>query len=139
VAFHKEHRALKRLNEKEFDMVFAFWTGDPSYRKIKLFAFLLDVPLRHLLIFNETIDCFFFSWNQWWKLLPHRIQARPRLGVGLGLSPPVHVISMIIKFTLLLFRFLWLLLVWVRLHLLSLKLSRKGHDYSLRLPLLPGP
>jgi hypothetical protein len=130
---------LKALRRQKFDAIVLFMTGDPSYRKIKLFAFLLGVPLRHLLIFNETIDCFFFSWNQWWALLSHRIRARSHLGVGSSRNPAIQVISVTTKSVLLPFRFLWLLLVWVRLRLFGLKLLRKRHDYSLQLPLFPGP
>jgi hypothetical protein len=124
---------LRQLRRQGFDAIVLFMTGDPSYRKIKLFAFLLGVPVRHMLIFNEAGDCFFFNFGQWFALVSHRIQEPPRLGAG-----PQQLLSLTIKLALLPFRFLWLLLVWLRLRLAGLRSSRKNHDYAQRLPLFPG-
>lgn len=137
VLTHSETRGswkyLRQLRRQGFDAIVLFMTGDPSYRKIKLFAFLLGVPVRHILIFNETLDCFFFNLDQWFALVSHRIQKRPRPGAW-----PRWPISLIIKSALLPFRFCWLLLVWLRLRLAGLRSSRKSHDYAQRLPLFPG-
>jgi hypothetical protein len=68
VRIHSETRGswrhLRELRQLRFDGLILFLTGDPSYWKLKLFAFLLGVPLRRTLIFNESSDCFFFNWSQ---------------------------------------------------------------------------
>jgi len=130
---------LRNLRRQRFDAVVLFMTGDPSYRKVKFFAFLLGVPLRHMLIFNKAIDCFFFNLDQWSALVLHRIRDHPQADTRLrpGNSTLI-LLSLAIRLVLLPFRFLWLLVVWLRLRFTGLRLSRKRHDYSLRLPLLPG-
>ena len=127
-------RSLRRL---KFDAIVLFLTGDPSYWKIKLFAPLLGVPLKRLLIFNESTDCFFFNWSQWRTLLSHRTwrQAERRTG---GSYPFRGLLSLVLKSVVLPFRFCWLLLVWLRLRSAGMISSRKGHDNSSRLPLFPG-
>ena len=132
-------RHLKNLRRQKFDAIVLFMTGNPSYRKIKLFAFLLGVPLRRILIFNESLDCFFFNWNQWLALVSHRINDRPHLDIKIKgihhLAPPISSATKLVLFP---FRFLWLLLVWARLRISGIKSSRKNHDYSLQLPPFPG-
>jgi len=132
-------RHLKNLRRRKFDAIVLFMTGNPSYRKIKLFAFLLGVPLRRILIFNESLDCFFFNWNQWLALVSHRVNDRPRLDIKIKgihhLAPPISSATKLVLFP---FRFLWLLLVWARLRISGIKSSRRNHDYSLQLPPFPG-
>ncbi len=124
-------RHLQSLRHIEFDAIVLFMTGDPSYRKIKLFAFLLGVPLRKMLIFNEAIDCFFFSWNPWLSLVLHRIQEQPPSGaLSRGTDSLRMLLSFGLKLALLPFRFLWLLVVWLRLRFIGWRSLRKGHDYS---------
>ena len=135
VWIHSETREcwkhLRKLRGQRFDAIVLFLTGDPSYRKIKLFAFLLGVPLSRILVFNETIDCFFFNWIQWFGLVSRRMRKNPRLGIGMERMHYLYVtVSSAAKIVLFPFRFLWLLLVWVRLRLSGIKSSIKNHDYS---------
>jgi hypothetical protein len=130
---------LRNLREQGFDAIVLFMTGDPSYRKIKIFAFLLGVPLNRILVFNETIDCFFFNWSQWFGLVSRRMREKPNSRASMErlhyMAAPASSATKIVLFP---FRFLWLLLVWVRLRLSGIKSSRKNHDYSLQLPPFPG-
>jgi hypothetical protein len=128
---------LRELRRLKFDAIVLFLTGDPSYWKIKSFAPLLGVSLKRLLIFNESLDCFFFSWSQLGELISHR--ARMQSEQRIGSSYPIRsLLSLILKSVVLPFRFFWLLLVWLRLRCAGMRSSRKGHDNSLRLPLFPG-
>jgi len=130
---------LKELRQSRFDAILLFLTGDPSYWKLKLFAFLLGVPLRRMLIFNENIDCFFFNWNQWLGLIFHRMQSKPFPQSGSKWAQSARIlVSLILKSVMLPFRFFWLLLVWLRLRYDGWAASRKNHDDSLRLPSFPG-
>ncbi len=143
VLIHTEARESRKhfqnLRRQRFDSIVLFMTGDPSYRKIKVFAFLLGIPLRRMLVFNETIDCFFFSWRQWLGLVSRRMRERRNAGIG---NRHIHYaytpIASITKMVLLPFRFLWLLLAWIRLRLSGMKSSRKNHDYPLQLPPFSG-
>jgi hypothetical protein len=129
-------RHLRELRRQNYDAIILLLTGDPSYRKIKLFAPLLGVPLKHLLIFNESADCFFFTWSQLGALISHRMRSRAEKERG---SHSSHVLlSLVLKSVVLPFRFVWLLLVWLRLRSAGLIFSRKSHDDSLRLPSFPG-
>ena len=102
-------------------------------------ALLLGVPLRRILIFNESIDCFYFSWRQWLELIIHRMQSRPMPQAGSKWSYSARIlISLLLKSVVLPFRFFWLLLVWLRLRSAGLRYTKKNHDNSLRLPPLPG-
>jgi len=138
---HSEARGswshLRDLRRQKFDAMVLFMTGDPSYRKVKLFAFFLGVPLGHTLIFNEGLDCFFFNLDQWRTLVSYRVRERLRSPVGEHYRTR-SLMPLMLKLAILPFRFLWLLLVWLRLRLAGLKSSRKGYDNSLRLPLFPG-
>jgi hypothetical protein len=71
-------RHLLELRRRRYEGVVVLFTGDPSYWKIKFFAFLLGA--RHTLIFNENIDCFFFSFGAWLSFLSHRLGERTRYG-----------------------------------------------------------
>lgn len=124
---------LSSLRRNKYDAAILFLTGDPSYWKVKLFAFLLGT--RRILIFNESSDCFFFNLHQWLTLISHRIRIqsgdartiyRSRWGHSIRI-----LVSLVLKSVLLPFRFLWLLLVWVRLRSAGLKSSRERHDYPL--------
>jgi hypothetical protein len=122
---------LWELRRSRFDAMVLFLTGDSSYWKLKLFALLLGVPLRRTLIFNESIDCFFFNWSQWFALILHRMQSRPMPQVGSKWSHSAHIlVSLVLKSVVLPFRFFWLLLVWLRLRSAGLRYSRKNHNDS---------
>jgi hypothetical protein len=122
---------LQELRRSKFNAIILFLTGDPSYRKLKLFAFLLGVPLHRTLIFNENLDCFFFNWNQWFTLIVRRMQWRPVPEGRSGWSHSARIlVSLILKSVVLPFRFFWLLLVWLRLRSAGLRSSRKNHDDS---------
>ncbi len=115
---HSETRGswehLKSLRKERFDAVVAFFTGDPSYWKVKYLPFLLGI--RSKVIFNESNDCFYFSLGEWLALLSHRLgersgpEGRPRWARQSSV-----ILLGLIKMTLLPFRFIWLLIVWVRL------------------------
>jgi hypothetical protein len=130
---------LRELRRSRFDAMVLYLTGDPGYWKLKLFALLLGVPPRRTLIFNESIECFFFNWSQWFALILHRMQSRPIPQVGSKWSHSAHIlVSLVFKSVVLPFRFFWLLLVWLRLRSAGLRYSRKNPNDSLRLPLFPG-
>jgi hypothetical protein len=115
-------RHLSALRREHFDAVVVFFTGDPSYWKIKYFAFLLGA--RHKVIFNEGNSCYYFSVKAWLALMSLRreqqLELRRSLGQGsmppLGIEARAAAVAMT-KLLLLPFRFLWLLLNWVRLRL----------------------
>ena len=121
---------LRELRRQNYDAIILLLTGDPSYRKIKLFAPLLGVPLKRLLIFNESADCFFFTWSQWWGLISRRIRSRSQQKSASGHSTQI-LLSLVLKSVMLPFRFIWLLLVWLRLRSAGLIFSRKSNDDSL--------
>jgi hypothetical protein len=130
---------LRNLRSMKFDAIVLFFTGDPSYWKMKLFAFLLGVPVRQLLVFNEASDCFFLNWMQLRALAFQRIRERSHMRTGGKKAESVQIpTALIIKSLLLPFRFLWLLLIWILLRYGGMKMSRKDHDYSIPLPPPPG-
>jgi hypothetical protein len=107
---------FRDLRRERYDAAVLFCTGDPSYWKIKYFAFTLGA--RHILIFNENNDCFFFTIRAFVRLLAHRLAQRSRTGSGPHWSWTHHMrvaAFMATKLLLLPFRFTWLLLVWCRL------------------------
>ncbi len=128
---HSEARGawehLLELRARKYDAVVVFFTGDPSYWKIKYFAFLLGA--RHKVIFNEHNDCFFFTWRTWASFLVRRMGAHST-GSDLPWKDQAQaVVSQGLKFVLLPFRFTWLLLVWLRLRrAASLPGSGSGED-----------
>jgi hypothetical protein len=118
VVTHTETRGAwnhwKILRRRRCDALIVFFTGDPSYWKVKYFAFLLGV--RHKLIFNENGDCFFFGVRSWLSFLAHRMGERSRLGFQPHWSHQARAIGFLMtKLLLVPFRFVWLLLVWIRL------------------------
>ena len=107
----KHWRALRRVR---FDAVVVFFTGDPSYWKIKYFAFLLGA--RHKVIFNENNDCFYFSWRHWLSLVSLRARERACMkGDGRRTYQLREAALLGTKLLLLPARFAWLLLVRVGL------------------------
>jgi len=130
---------LRHLRRERFEGLVLFLTGDPSYRKVKVFAFMLGIPIRRMLVFNETADCFFFNWKQWLSLISRRTQDMTRTGIT---TKPIHrahfPLAIAIKAVLLPFRFLYLHLVWIRLRLSGIIWSRKNHDRSIQLPPFSG-
>jgi hypothetical protein len=110
------------LRRERFDAVVAFFTGDPSYWKIKYLAFLLGA--RHKVIFNENSDCFFFSWRAWFSHLSYRLARRGSQGVEAPLAAQARALAIpTIKLVLFPFRFLWLLLVWLWLRSSGVRVS----------------
>ena len=107
-------RHLRELRRERFDAVVVFFTGDPSYWKIKYFAFALGA--RHKLIFNENNDCLFFSLGEWLALLAHRMGERSRSGIQPRWTFQARILATwMLKLALFPLRFIWLLLVWLRL------------------------
>jgi hypothetical protein len=105
---------LRNLRRRKFDAVVVFFTGDPSYWKVKYFAFLVGARLK--LIFNENGDCFFFALRPWLALLAHRMWRRSRPGFRPRWTYQLRALALLsTKVILLPLRFAWLLLVWVRL------------------------
>jgi hypothetical protein len=134
VVTHSETRNsfqhLLALRRQRFDGTILFLTGDPSYWKVKIFAFLLGA--RRILVFNEEVDCFFLDFTKWLELLSYRIRVRPYPGASSkwGYSTRI-LVSLLLKSVLFPFRFLWLLLIWLRLRIAGLRWSRESHDCSL--------
>ncbi len=130
VQTHAETRGawkhLLELRRAHYDAAVLFFTGDPSYWKVKCFGFL--VGARHKVIFNENNDCFYFTAREWLALLAHRMNERARVG-ALPRWSGAHQARMILflttKLVLLPFRFVWLLLVWLRL-----RCAARGHEES---------
>lgn len=68
---------LQMFRREQYDAAVLFLTGDPSYWKIKYFAFLCGA--RQLLVFNEHLDCFFYTpralagflWERWRQRASH--------------------------------------------------------------------
>jgi hypothetical protein len=123
-------RHLVAFRRQHFDGAILFLTGDPSYWKVKIFAFLLGA--RRILVFNEEADCFFFSFHKWLELISYRMRVKPYPAARSkwGYSARI-LLSLILKSVLFPFRFLWLLLVWLRLRMAGLGSSRESHDCSL--------
>jgi hypothetical protein len=126
VITHSETRQawkhLRKLRREHFDVVVVLFTGDPSYWKIKYFAFLLGA--RHTVIFNENDDCFFFSWGTWLSLLAYRMGARSRPGSQPQWTYRARFFAVcLVKALLFPLRFVWLVLVWLRLRSSGLRTS----------------
>ena len=127
VLTHSEARGswshLRNLRQQRFDAIVLFLTGDPSYWKVKIFAFLLGS--RRILIFNEANDSFFFNFHQWLALLALRAQGpSAKFGTAWGQSLRI-LVSLVLKSVAFPFRFVWLLFVWVRLRSAGLRASRE--------------
>ena len=113
---------LLALRRERFDAVVLFLTGDPSYWKVKCFAFLLGA--RNKLIYNENHDCFYFSPLAWLSFMAHRLGEHIHEGQQPRWTHQAQILlSLAVKFLLFPFRFAWLLLVWLRLRSAGLKHS----------------
>jgi hypothetical protein len=113
-------KILRGLRRERFEVAILFLTGDPSYWKIRCFAFFLGA--RHKLIFNENNDCFYFNWRSWFSLLSHRLRGRSRLPVRHHWPSQARLACLIlIKLLVFPFRFAWLLIVWLRLRASALR------------------
>lgn len=124
VLTHAETRGwrahLRRLRRARYDALVLFFTGDPSYRKVKCFAFLLGVRRKY--VFNENDDCFEFTWRAWLSFLARRLAERARVGPRPGrLRAAALPALVVLKVLLVPFRFLYLLLVWLRLRSAGLR------------------
>jgi len=116
---------IRSLRSERFDAVAVFFTGDPSYWKIKYLPFLLGA--RHKVILNENNDCFFFSWTSLLGLLAHRLGERSKSGNRPHWPHPVRSLSLLpVKALLFPFRFAWLLLVWLRLRCAALAAGKEN-------------
>jgi hypothetical protein len=118
VRYHSEARQswrhLRSLRRERFDGLVLFFTGDPSYWKVKWFAFLLGA--RYKVIFNENNDCFFLAFGPWLALLLQRLGERSRMGGSTRWTHQVKLLLLLVMKALILpFRISWLLLVWLRL------------------------
>jgi len=116
-------RHLRTLRRARYDALVFFLTGDPSYWKMKCFAFLLGA--RNKVVFNESNDCFYFSVRTWLVLMSRRREDQLRTGrtSAAGFTWPYHarLIGVLVTKTLLLpFRFLWLLFRWLHLRVSAL-------------------
>jgi len=122
-------RHLLELRARNYDAVVVFFTGDPSYWKIKYFAFLLGA--RHKVIFNEHNDCFFFTWRTWASFLVRRMGAQAAGGDLPWMHQAQAVVLQVLKVLLFPFRFGWLLLAWLRLRRAA-SLPRSGRGEGIR-------
>jgi hypothetical protein len=123
---HSETRStwkhLKTLRRERYDVAILFLTGDPSYWKVKCFAFL--VGARYLLVYNENNDAFYLTLGRWVRFIAQRLGERSHEG-----SSPRWVyqlrlpLALALKFVVFPFRFAWLLLVWVKLRSAGLRHS----------------
>jgi hypothetical protein len=108
----KAWRHLRHLRRECFDAVVIFFTGDPSYWKIKFLPFL--VGARHKLIINESGDCFFFSWRKWLALMAQRMGEHYRMGPEARWTQQSRFLLLcLLKLVVFPFRFAWLLIIWV--------------------------
>lgn len=113
-------RHLLAFRREHFDAVVLFLTGDPSYWKVKYFAFLLGA--RNKLIYNENNDCFYFSLRKSLPLVAHRLGDRLESGEQPRWTrQPRILLCLTVKLLAFPFRFAWLLLVWLRLRSAGLK------------------
>lgn len=115
-------RHLRRLRKERFDGLVLFFTGDPSYRKIKCFAFLLGS--RHKVVFNENNDCFYLAFGPWLAFLLQRLRERSRMGKSTRWEHQVKLLLLLATKALILpFRISWLLLCWLRLRSKGMRAS----------------
>jgi hypothetical protein len=115
---HSETRGswahLRNLRRERFDTAVLFLTGDPGYWKVKLFAFLLGAKRK--LVFDETGDCFYFGFRRWIRLIARRMRERPPMEAqSRCLNTAFALLFTLLKAIVLPFRFVWLLLIWIRL------------------------
>ncbi len=122
-------RHLRELRREHFDAVVVFFTGDPSYWKIKFLPFFLGV--RQKVVFNENCDCFFFSLRGWLALMAHRMSHHSRAGSIPDWTHQLRFLALsLTKVVVLPFRFVWLLLVWAWLRSTAARV-RRGRPISL--------
>jgi hypothetical protein len=121
---------LRRLRRERFDGMIVFFTGDPSYWKIKYFAFLIGA--RHKIVFNENNDCFCFTLGRWLLFLAHRLHERWFRSESSRWNYQIRVLLFLfLKLLILPFRFIWLLLKWLWLRSTALWAESKFNDCSL--------
>jgi hypothetical protein len=118
VLIHSEARNswkhLTSIRRQRFDGLVLFFTGDPSYWKVKCFAFLLGA--RYKVIFNENNDCFYLAPGPAMALLLQRLGERSRMGGSTRWTHQAKLLLLLFMKALILpFRVIWLLLIWLRL------------------------
>ncbi len=118
ILVHSETRGfwghLRKLRHERFDAAVLFLTGDPGYWKVKTFSFMLGAKRK--LVFDETGDYFFFGFRRWVQLMSRRMRERPHAEArSRCLNAAFTLLFTLLKVMILPFRFVWLLLVWVRL------------------------
>jgi hypothetical protein len=97
---------------------------------VKVFAFLLGQ--RRLLVFDECGAWFIHNWRQWLSLIARRMRERPYPGASSRGGRSTHIlVALALKSVIFPFRFLWLLLVWLRLRFAGSRRSRECDDCSL--------
>jgi hypothetical protein len=131
---HSETRAawkhLKFFRRQHFDGVIVFFTGDPSYWKIKWFAFLLGA--RHKIIFNECYNCFRFTPGRWLLFVAHRLNESWLRAPSSHWNSRIYVLLLLsLKVIIFPVRFVWLLLTWLRLRGVAFLTKGKCDDCSL--------
>jgi hypothetical protein len=123
-------RHLRFLRRQRFDGIVVFFTGDPSYTKMKYFAFL--VGTRHKIVFNEHFDCFRFAPGRWLSFLAYRFGEHWLEGKSPNWDYRTRsLLFLCLKMLLLPFRFVWLLLVWLRLRGIVLLTENQYDDCPL--------
>lgn len=100
-------KLLRQMRRERYDAVVAHLTGASDYSNLKALVFLLGA--RQILLFNEHLDCFYFSPRRFLSFLAaRRIEHfnRPRFHWELWLYP-LSQISKLVTFP---FRFLYLVM-----------------------------
>jgi hypothetical protein len=121
---------LRFLRRQRFEGLIVFFTGDPSYTKMKYFAFL--VGARNKIIFNEHFNCFLFSPGRWFSFLARRFAEHWLESKSLSWHYQTRrLLFLCLKVVLLPFRFAWLLLVWLRLRGAALLTENRYDDCPL--------
>ncbi len=112
---HSETRAawrhLRELRRRQFDGVVVFFTGDPSYWKVKYFTFMVGAPRK--LIYNEFEGCFFLGWKLLYRHWMYRLKTHYGVKHSSRRIEPFRLtVTLLMKLAILPFRFLWLLGMW---------------------------
>jgi len=121
---HSETRAawknLMELRRRRFHGVVVFFTGDPSYWKIKYLMFLVGAPRK--LIYNEFEGCFFLDWKLLYRHWTYRLKTHCGVRPSSRWTEPVRFpATILLKLALFPFRFFWLLGMWAWLRSTALK------------------
>lgn len=99
-------KSLRRLHKYRYDVVVASLTGRPTYTGFKLLTFAAGA--RKVLLFNDHLDCFYFSATRLLRFLAERQTA------GTHYSPRqafvLYPLSQLSKLLLFPFRFLYLVI-----------------------------